>query len=143
MAERKKQGTELVVQDSGAAAMPCTIDQTTVEGKMRALAIIGGNSVAGKDFIKKDKPTEMEIDDMLVESCDEWIKDDGEIVRATIKVTCVLRTGELVHFTSWRVTQYLRAALSMWGARWQGIVLRMTRTRSYTIEFVREGDWRD
>lgn len=139
---------EMVPQGQQQVAQLCTIDQGTLEGKMRCLAIIGGNSEAGKDWLPANKRTELEIDDIIIAKTEEWVKDDGEIVAPGWRATCVLRSGDMVHFSSYRVVQYLRACLSMWAANWQGIVLAFVKSTAngkttYKVEYVREGDWRD
>lgn len=136
-----------LVEEQGGRKL-CTVDHETVEGKMKLLAIVGGSSEAGKDWLPANKPVELEIDDIVIERTQEYVKDDGEIVQAGQRATCVLRSGDMVHFSSYRVVRYLTACLAMWSMNWAGIVLKITKSSSggktnYKVEFVREGNWRD
>jgi hypothetical protein len=139
---------ELVPFQMPEKLQSCTMDLDDPTQRLKLLAIIGGASEAGKDFLPANKAVELEIDNIVMEKVDTYEKDDGEIVKACLRATCVLRSGDLVHFTSFRVVKYLAACLAMWAGTWQGIVLRIHKSTSagktnYKVEYVREGDWRD
>lgn len=135
---------EMTVREGDRVNLPCTIDTSTTEGKMKLLSIAGGNSEAGKDYLPANKPAVLRIADVLIQWKDEYVKDEGEIVPAGYNAVCVLADGHMIHFQSYRVVQYLRACLSMWGNNWHGITLKFTKSTTggktnYKVDFVAEG----
>lgn len=141
-------GSELQPISGVQAGTLCTLDLGSTEGRMKALAIIGGSSEAGKDWLPANKPIKLEICDVIIQRTEEYVKDDGETVAAGWKATCVLRNGDMVHFSSYRVVQYLRACLEMWGCEWKGLTLQITKQTangktSYKVEYLSEGCGRD
>lgn len=140
---------DLVPQDNGGGRQPiATLKLDTMEGKLKALAVLGGGGESGKDWIPANKPVDLEIDDVILSWVDGYVSDDGEVVKEGWRASCILRSGDIVRFSSFRVVNYLKACLQMWASNWQGLVLRLTKKTTggktnYTVEYVREGDWRD
>lgn len=135
---------DLAIVNEDGHRLPCTIDTRTTEGKMKLLAIAGGSSEAGKDWLPANKPAVLKIADILIQKTEEYVKDDGEVVKAGYRAVCVLANGDMVHFSSYRVIQYLQACLSMWIDNWTGITLQFTKSTgggktNYKIEYVSEG----